>query len=139
MPGIERNTQQRQAIHKVFQDADRPLSPQEVVKAAKAMTPGVGLATVYRNIKSLVEGGQLVAVQIPGQPPLYELSGHTHHHYFRCRACGQVYNIHACPGDLAPLIPKGFQLEDHWLVFSGVCSSCGKAGSRQGGRQRRQR
>ena len=135
MPGMERNTQQRKAICTVFQDADRPLSPRQVARAAKALTPGVGLATVYRNIKGLLASGWLVAVQMPGEPPLYEMRGHEHHHYFRCRLCEQVFNIHACPGDLAPLIPRGFRLEDHWLVLAGVCASCGK--SRGAGRKRR--
>ena len=127
MPPMERDTQQRRAICKVFQDADRPLSPREVAQAAKAQAPGVGLATVYRNIKGLVNGGRLVPVRIPGEPPLYELRGHAHHHYFRCRACTQVFNIHACPGDLAPLVPRGFRVEDHSIVLFGLCAACGRA------------
>ncbi len=35
----------------------------------------MGMATVYRNLKALVEAGQLVPVQISGEPPRYERMG----------------------------------------------------------------
>ena len=43
---MDRNTRQRQAIRQVFEDADRPLGPQEVLRASQTYAPGIGIATV---------------------------------------------------------------------------------------------
>ena len=52
---MERNTRQRTAIRDAIALANRPLLAQEVLDAAQNQVPGLGIATVYRNIKSLVE------------------------------------------------------------------------------------
>ena len=38
------------------------LSPQEVLPAAQSYAPGLGIATVYRNVKALLEEGWLESV-----------------------------------------------------------------------------
>ena len=72
---MQRDTRQRRAIRAVFQDSARPLSPEEVLQAAQAEAPTLGLATVYRNLKGLVEEGWLVPVALPGAAPRYEPAG----------------------------------------------------------------
>ena len=79
---MERNTRQRSAIREAIAQADRPLLPQEVLDAAQQAVPGMGLATVYRNLKGLVEEGALQAVNLPGENPRFEVAGHQHHHHF---------------------------------------------------------
>jgi Fur family ferric uptake transcriptional regulator len=121
---MERNTRQRQAIHDAIAAAQRPLLPQEVLEAAQGAVPGLGIATVYRNLKALVEEGALGAVKLPAENPRYELAGHQHHHHFQCTLCQRVFDVHACPGDLSRLAPKGFTVEDHDLTLYGRCSEC---------------
>ena len=122
-----RKTNQKAAIRRVFEEDDRPLSPQEVLEAAKAYVPTLGIATVYRSIKAFQEEGFLTAVAIPDGPPRYELAGKGHHHHFHCRYCGRVFEIHACSGDMKGLTPAGFKLEEHEIVLYGKCQECGKA------------
>src|SRR3989475_11290978 len=105
---MERDTRQRRAIRRVIEEADRPLSPHEVLKVAQVYTPRLGIATVYRTLKALVEEGWLVQVGLPGEPPRYETATKSHHHHFQCRTCGQGYEIEGCPEDLQPLVPSGF-------------------------------
>ncbi|MEW6280573.1 MAG: transcriptional repressor, partial [Candidatus Eremiobacterota bacterium] len=50
---MERNTRQRDAIRRALADANRPLAPQEVLEEARRYSPGLGIATVYRNLKGL--------------------------------------------------------------------------------------
>ena len=121
---MERNTRQRDAICDVIAQADRPLLPQEVLDAAQLQAPGLGIATVYRNLKALVEEGALRAVNLPGDNARFELVGHQHHHHFQCRQCQRVFDVHACPGDLSALAPQGFTVEDHDLTLYGRCSDC---------------
>lgn len=121
---MERNTKQRDAIREVFERIARPLGPNEVLEAGRSQVAGLGIATVYRTINSLVESGWLVPVELPGEPPRYERAGAAHHHHFRCRACTRVFEIPGCPGDLSELTPAGFTLEAHEVVLYGLCARC---------------
>ncbi|MCU0775089.1 MAG: transcriptional repressor [Ideonella sp.] len=121
---MERHTRQRQAIYEAITAAERPLLPHEILAAAQASVPGLGIATVYRNLKALVDDGALRAVNLPGENPRYELAGHEHHHHFQCTQCQRVFDVHACPGDLSRLAPAGFTVEDHDLTLYGRCSDC---------------
>ena len=121
---MERTTKQRTAIHQCILDAGRPLAPQEILEHAQGVVPGIGLATVYRNIKSMLEAGEIITVSLPGSGDRYEIAGHHHHHHFHCRSCDRVYEVHACPGDMQKLTPEGFVLESHELTLYGLCSAC---------------
>jgi Fur family ferric uptake transcriptional regulator len=121
---MERNTRQRSAIRDAIALADRPLLPQEVLDAAQQDVPGLGIATVYRNLKALVEEGELQPVNLPGENARFELAGHQHHHHFQCLHCQRVFDVHACPGDLSKLAPPGFSVEDHDLTLYGRCQDC---------------
>jgi Fur family ferric uptake transcriptional regulator len=121
---MERNTRQRSAILDAIARADRPLLPQEVLEAAQHVVPGLGIATVYRNLKLLSQEGEVKAVNLPGENPRFELAGHQHHHHFQCRRCQKVFDVHACPGDLGRLAPPGFTVEDHDLTLYGRCREC---------------
>ncbi|MCW8129453.1 MAG: transcriptional repressor [Planctomycetota bacterium] len=121
---MERKTVQRQAIREAIEEASRPLSPQEVLDLARARVKRIGIATVYRTIKSLLAEGVLKAVDLPGEPPRYEPAGKHHHHHFRCRTCNKVYEIEGCPKDLKRMAPRGFRVEGHDLVLYGLCAGC---------------
>jgi Fur family ferric uptake transcriptional regulator len=121
---MERSTRQRTAIRMVIDAAQRPLSPQEVLDAAKSEVPGLSQATVYRNLKSLLDEGEIAVVHIPGDSARYESAKHTHHHHFQCNACKRVFDVHDCPGDLGQLAPKGFTVEHHELTLYGRCDEC---------------
>jgi Fur family transcriptional regulator, ferric uptake regulator len=121
---MERSTRQRTAIRAVIDAAGRPLSPQEVLGAAQADVPGLSPATVYRNLKQLVDEGEIATVTLPGDSPRYEPARHAHHHHFQCTECKRVFDVHDCPGDLARLAPKGFTVEHHELTLYGRCDEC---------------
>jgi Fur family transcriptional regulator, ferric uptake regulator len=127
---MERTTRQRTAIREVIAKAARPLLPQEVLDAAQENVPSLGLATVYRNLKTMVEEGELKPVNLPGANPRFELAHHHHHHHFQCRSCERVFDVHACPGDLSRLAPPGFTVDDHDLTLYGRCVDCAGAAHR---------
>ncbi|MGB5892052.1 MAG: transcriptional repressor, partial [Thermoanaerobaculia bacterium] len=111
-------------IREALEGADRPLSPGELLEAAREKVPRVGLATIYRNLKALEDQGWLEVVSMPGQPSRYERAGKGHHHHFLCRSCDSAYEVAGCPGDLEPLTPPGFRLESHELLLYGLCETC---------------
>jgi len=121
-----RVTQQGNAIRQILQNAGRPLSPQEIFDMAQKEVSGLGIATVYRNLKSLQQEGAVVAVELPGQSPRWELAPESHHHHFLCNTCDKLYEINACPEDLQRLLPEGYILEEHDILLRGLCNDCSR-------------
>jgi len=126
-PAMERTTRQHAAIRAVLAEAGRPLSPAEVLDAARRHVAALGLATVYRNLRALVDEGAIAVVSLPGEAPRYEAAAHGHHHHFRCDVCQRVFDVHRCPGDLARFAPPGFRVERHEITLYGRCSECATA------------
>lgn len=120
---MQRSTKQRSAIREVLLEADRPLLASEVLDLAQATVPSLGIATVYRTLKSLVTEESLQVVELPGENPRFEFA-HGHHHHFCCKICNKVFDIHACPGDFSRLLPPGFEVSGHELTLYGRCSDC---------------
>jgi Fur family ferric uptake transcriptional regulator len=120
----QRNTRQRIAIRDAFERAARPLSPQQVLSAAQADVGGLGIATVYRNIKSLLEDGWLAAVELPGSPTVYERAGKAHHHHFHCEGCSRVFEVDGCVPRINRLAGRRFSVRRHELVLYGLCADC---------------
>jgi Fur family transcriptional regulator, ferric uptake regulator len=121
---MQRDTAQRRAIRDVFRREARPLSPEEVLKGGQASVPSLGIATVYRSIKGLIEEGWLKTVDLPGDRTRYELSATPHHHHFVCTRCGQASDIEDCPSDVESLATEGYQVEAHELTLYGACPAC---------------
>lgn len=123
---MTRDTRQRRAIRSVFDDADGPLGPQEVLDRAQQEVPGIGLATIYRTIKLMLDDQELTAVELPGEPARYEPADRasSHHHFFKCDACGRVYEVQGCLSNPAGLAPDGFQVSRHEIVLYGTCANC---------------
>jgi len=129
------NTRQRRAIREALERAGRPLGAREVHEAAQAAVPGLGLATVYRALKTLADDDTIHAVALPGEAPRYEVAGKAHHHHFQCRTCGRVFEVDGCLGDTSPLAaltPAGFRLAAHEIILYGNCAGCVNADSRRG-------
>lgn len=121
---MQRKTTQREAIVQVLDGASDPLTPNEILEECNVIRPGIGIATVYRAVKALVEDGWLTTVEIPGEPNRYERADKPHHHHFHCRECGRVFDVEGCPGNIKQLTPKGFTTESHELTLKGVCADC---------------
>lgn len=91
---------------------------------AQGYTKSLSIATVYRNIHSLIEEGWLESVEMPGQVTRYEVAGKAHHHHFLCRSCGGVYELDGCPAPKEISLPPGFTATGHEFFVFGKCSAC---------------
>lgn len=124
-PGTwRRSTRQRTALLKVLVDSDRPLQVNEVLQRAQAQVGSLNEATVYRNLRVLVEEGHLVQLAHPEAGTLFEQAGKPHHHHFFCRCCLRVFNLPGCPLDKVKRKVRGFVTEGHDIFFRGLCRQC---------------
>ena len=121
---MKRKTTQRAAIEQVFTEHDRPLGIDEVVEAGRGLVESLNQATVYRNVKILLERGVLRQVVHPLLGTLYERADKEHHHHFYCRICKKVYDLPGCPIPEEALQAGAFLVEDHDFFLFGVCPAC---------------
>jgi Fur family ferric uptake transcriptional regulator len=119
-----RKTRQKEAVQKVLQSQKNPLTPDEIQKLAGRETASIGIATVYRVLKSLQAEGRVLMVEIPGQKPRYELADKGHHHHFLCHWCNRVFELDGCAHGIASMAPKGFKVESHDITLYGRCAQC---------------
>jgi len=118
-----RQTKQRDAIMGVLEEVGRPLAPGELFELAKEKLPKIGLRTVYRNIRELVEEGVLAGVDYPGQPMRYEkVSEAGPHPHFICRVCHNVIDLPGVSTEVQIEGLKGYKLEGTEVLLYGVCN-----------------
>jgi Fur family ferric uptake transcriptional regulator len=123
----QRHTRQRDVIVAVIREATGPLTVNEILNRAQERVPGLGVATVYRTLKLLQEGGKITTVILPSGETRYESTGLGHHHHFHCRVCDEVYDLEDCPVQIPTReLSNGFQVESHELTLYGICSSCSR-------------
>lgn len=123
-PAATRSTRQRAAIRRVIARSEHPLMPAEILAEAQRIVPALGIATVYRNLKLMVDDGELCVVSLPGETPRFELAESDEHVHLLCRRCNRVFDIYGCPGDFSSILPEGFRVDDYELTLYGVCPAC---------------
>ncbi len=144
MPAMERLTRQRQAVLDAIDRAGRALAPAEILEMAQQTVASLNLSTIYRHLNALQDEARVVKVLLPGQSAArFEAACHAdhgthgahghrdaphHHHHFHCNRCDRVYPLHACPGSMQDLVPKGFVVEAHEITLSGLCADCRRTG-----------
>jgi Fur family transcriptional regulator, ferric uptake regulator len=121
----QRQTRQRDTIVEVIRESAGPLTVQEILERAQDRVPGLGIATVYRTVKLLLEGDRIQTVILPSGETRYESAGLGHHHHFHCRRCQEVFDLESCPVH----VPRGayeggYLVEDHELTLYGTCPAC---------------
>lgn len=125
---VIRQTRQRRAVREALRQSGRPLTPQEIYEIARAHYPRLGLRTVYRQVNELVDAGELVGIDYPGQPLRYAPVTREHQAHFICRRCNKLF---AFPHDVSdvpdPAEPR-FRVTGQETIFYGegvgLCPLC---------------
>ena len=123
---MKRNTIQRSLVLETVNRLRSHATAEEVFAAIAQEHPTVSRATVYRNLNSLAESGEIRKMAIPGGPDRYDHRCHNHYHAM-CQRCGRVFDIEmAYIEDLEKEIEDahGFAVSGHDIMFRGVCPDC---------------
>ncbi|HEY8278038.1 MAG TPA: transcriptional repressor [Bdellovibrionota bacterium] len=118
-------TGQREAIIAEFLRAGGHISAEELFRIVKKKFSGVGLASVYRTINSLVEAGLAVERRFLDRASVYELQHGGHHHdHLICLRCRKIFEFeNEAIEDQQRKVAEGlgFALKDHKLELYGWC------------------
>lgn len=125
MPHFLRMTRQRRVILEELQRTTSHPTALEVYNEVRGKLPNISLATVYRNLVSLAEAGQIIKLASNGKEWRYDGNTDQHHH-FVCQSCGRVSDL---PMDYSPDLtvpepPSGFEVMGFRLEFFGTCPRC---------------
>lgn len=130
----QRMTKQRTAVLELLDKHSEFRSAQSWHDTLRHDGLSVGLATVYRTLQSLAEGGDVDAVVTDSGETLYRRceSGEEHHHHLRCRICGKAEDIdmpefEAWADRIAG--SYGYSRIDHTVELTGVCGECAARGA----------
>ena len=121
----QRKTKQRQLILSIIQQAQGPLSVNEIAAKLEESEHNIGIATIYRTVNLLLDNELLQCVRLQDAVQRYEPANIPHHHHFSCRVCDKVYDIKGCFLHLhEPQLNEGHAIESHEITFTGVCATC---------------
>jgi Fur family ferric uptake transcriptional regulator len=118
-------TVQRKQIIMEFIKAGGHLSAEELFRLVKKKQSGVGLASVYRTLSSLVQAGLAVERRFLDRNSVYEIHEKDEHHdHLICLSCRKIFEfenetIESLQREVAK--GMGFQLQDHKLELYGIC------------------
>lgn len=127
-PRQRRITAQRSAIQDVLRSGDRFRSAQELHDDLRSRGRGVALATVYRELQSLTERGEIDSLVNPSGETIYRLCvSADHHHHLVCRSCGisvEVASEEVERWANATARSHGFTSVVHVAELYGLCAGC---------------
>ena len=122
-----RSTKQRRAILEVFTLQNGHLAAEDVYQLVRHDLPKISLGTVYRNLETLSQQGDLLKTVFPDGKARYEDAKNEHHHHLVCMGCSNIADISLCP--LRPEIKELLDTEDFEAVYHrfevfGFCKEC---------------
>ncbi len=133
-----RSTRQRTAILDYLRRTTSHPTAEKVHRVVRREIPTIGLATVYRNLETLVKRGMAIRFDGPDGRRHYDTDTRAHYHIF-CTQCGRVGDLHVRGPrlDLNRLRKAtDFAITGFDLALKGICPKCQEAG---GGARRRGR
>jgi len=132
-----RCTPQRYAVLAFLLESNRHPTAAEIFEAVNLLDPRSSKATVYNNLRDLVEAGLVREVAVEGRAARFDAKGARHHHFI-CDRCGSVEDLewYRVPRPAARSLGKRVVRECE-LIFRGLCTKCApRHASRRGSRVR---
>ena len=126
-------TRQQVAVAELLERSDDFTSAQTVHARLRDAGAGVGLATVYRTLQSMVDAGTVDVLRTDDGESVYRRCPTAdHHHHLVCRQCGLTVEIEGREVERWSqriAAEQGFVNVDHTVEVFGTCASCASAAS----------
>ncbi|MDD5051323.1 MAG: Fur family transcriptional regulator [Sulfuricurvum sp.] len=101
------------------------ISIDDLYTAIKYKFASISLATLYKNVHTMMGVSLIREVKIPGHKSKYEIEKETHAHVM-CKECGELKDI---PFNAETLLKDTMNISkyvanDISVVISGICPNC---------------
>ena len=122
-----RPTRQQAAVAALLERSADFVSAQTLHARLREAGEGIGLATVYRALQSMVEAGTVDVLRTDDGEAVYRACSTHHHHHLVCRSCGRTVEVEGPTVEAwADRIAgeHGFSDVTHTLEIFGTCADC---------------
>lgn len=113
-----RCTPQRYGVLEYLQRRKVHPTAEEIYRAVNRTDPRASRATVYNNLRSLIDAGLVRELSLDGKAARFEAAIERHHHFI-CDSCGQIEDVpwFEVSGITRPV--SGYE-----LILRGSCDKC---------------
>jgi Fe2+ or Zn2+ uptake regulation protein len=121
-----RMTRQRKVILEELTKLRTHPSAEEIYEVVRKRLPHISMGTVYRNLETLSELGEITKLEFGGTIKRFDGNAEDHYH-IRCSLCDRV--VDAPMAQLERIedhlsTATEFKIFGHRLEFYGLCPSC---------------
>lgn len=124
---ISRNTKQKEIILDILDHHRTHPTIQEIYEYAKIKYPNIGQATIYRNVKKLVDEGNVLKLPNSNNESYhYDINTCPHDHLI-CKNCGKIVDLFG--NNYEKIISKvesdnSIKIERVIVLLEGLCGEC---------------
>lgn len=123
-----RITESRKAILAYMIAANHHPSAEQVYKDLSPQHPSLSLATVYNNLRVLVDEGFVSEIKVTNDKTTYfDYKGHDHINVI-CEVCGKISDLDLEFPDIAQKAASktGYHVTKSQFIIYGICDTCQK-------------
>jgi Fur family ferric uptake transcriptional regulator len=124
----ERSTRQKRALAAVLATSDTFRSAQELYQELRTRGENVGLTTVYAQLRTLAEAGEVDVLRSDeGEFRYRRCATEDHHHHLVCRQCGLTVEVEGLEVEQwaeRVAVANGFVEVSHTVEVFGTCAAC---------------
>jgi Fur family transcriptional regulator, peroxide stress response regulator len=119
-----RSTPQRYAVMAFLMEQSGHPTAVEIFEAVNRLDPRSSRATIYNNLRDLVQAGLVREVAVEGRAARFDVKGVRHHHFI-CDRCGNVEDVewYEVPRPASASLGRRV-LRECEVIFRGVCAKC---------------
>lgn len=125
-----RITETRKAVTRYMIAAKHHPSAEQIYQDLLPLIPGMSLATVYNNLRVLVEAGFVSELKVSNDNTTYfDFLGHEHLNVV-CERCGQIADVMEADVSIfkqAAESNTGYKITKEQFLLYGICPSCQNA------------
>jgi Fur family transcriptional regulator, ferric uptake regulator len=102
----------------------------DVYTMVRKVLPNISLGTIYRNLETLSDNGDIQRLAFHSGKRRYDGNSHNHPHIC-CKICGRVDDLPDNSGVNEKIISSlknvcGYKITDYSIELFGICSDCRK-------------
>lgn len=122
-----RNTIQKQIILDNIKKTKSHPTANELYEIIRKENPKIGQATVYRNLKTMAESGDIIILPLKNNINRYD-GDTTLHNHFICENCGRVIDVFISRDTLNNKIEDKYsiKIKRENTIYEGICKDCMK-------------